>query len=300
MDCVDFSPNLLSDLTRLVNIQLLTMPPGWTLTEAQVAQTIVLAPNLWGVHYPEQDSAFELETLCVLDQGHLVAAAQWGNPIQQGNRSHGHSSSVLFWIVAEPDNVESLHLLLETIVERSRAAGSQRITTTRFSFGVGWLGIPVSWHHVIEALQAVGFVVDNRWMILTSTVNIPEVSTPQPLASIHTTWQEDVNTSEWELRLHKDGMLVGECSAWGIPQHFSDCEEYSNWVTVEWLGVEPEYQRKGIGSWLIAEQFRRQAQRGVTHLIMWTETNNQALRGLGRSLGFQSGPECWDFQKTFD
>ena len=65
---------------------------------------------------------------------------------------------------------------------------------------------------------------------------------------------------------------------------------------MEWLGVEPEYQRKGIGSWLIAEQFRRQAQRGVKQVILWTETDNRAFRSLGDALGFQSGPECWDFQ----
>jgi GNAT superfamily N-acetyltransferase len=297
MRCVEFSPNLLSDLTRLVNTQLVTMPPGWTLTEAQVAQTVVLASDLWGVHYPEQDSGFESETLCVLDQGRLVAAAQWGYPSPQGIRTIDNSS-MLLWVVAEPDKVEGLHLLLETLVGHARAAGSREITTTRFSFGAGWLGIPMSWSHVVTALQAVGFVVSKRWVILTSAVDIPEVSTPESLASMHISWQVNVNAAEWELRLHTDDTLVGECCAWGMPQHFSDCERYTAWVTVEWLGVEPGYQRKGIGRWLIAEQFRKQAQQGVTHVILWTEINNQPLRSLGESLGFHSGPEYWEFQKA--
>ena len=150
----------------------------------------------------------------------------------------------------------------------------------------------------VKALQTAGFVVSRRWVILTSAVDIPEVSTPKSLISMHTSWQVDINASEWELRLHTDGALVGECQAWGIPQHFSDCEGYTDWVTVEWLGVEPAYQRKGIGSWLIAKQFRKQAQRGVTRVIIWTETDNQPLLGLGEFLGFQSGPECWEFQKV--
>ena len=299
MNCVEFSADLLTDLTGLANAQLASMPPGWTLTEAQVAQTLVLAPNLWGVHYPDQRSAFELETFCVLDQGRLVAAAEWGYPIQPGSQGLD-SSSVLFWIVAEPDDAEGLSLLLETLIRRSRAGGSSRITTTRFSWGVGWLGIPVSWPHVTRALQSAGFMITNRWVILTSTVNIPVVKAPQVLASMNISWQVEDSASEWDLQLHSDGVAVGECSAWGIPAHFFDCEGYSNWITLEWLGVESVYQRKGIGIWLIAEQIRKQALRGVTHFIMWTETDNEPLLGLGKRLGFQPGPECWDFQKVID
>jgi GNAT superfamily N-acetyltransferase len=268
------------------------------LAEAQVAQVIGMASNLWGVHYPEQNAVFMLDTLCVLDQGCLVAAAQWGYPVQQRAQPID-SSGVLFWIVAGPDALEGLRLLLETIEAKSRAAGRPGIMTTRFSFGVGWLGLPAPWSHVVKALQAVGFVVTNRWVILTSTVDIPEVSTPESLASMQVSWQADVAASEWDLRLHAGGALVGECSAWEIPHHFSGCEGYTDWVTMEWLGVEPSYQHKGIGRWLIAEQFRRQAQRGFTHVIMWTETNNQPLLGLGESLSFQAGPECWEFQKVF-
>ena len=296
MDCVECSPDLLPDLSRLVNTQLITIPPGWKLTEAQVARTIAMASNLWSEHFPEQSAAFELETLCALDHGHLVAAVQWGYPDPQRTRAIDFSASVLFWVIAEPDNVEGLYLLLETIAGRARAAGSRRITTTRLSFGVGWLGIPAAWSHVIKALQTAGFVAGARWVILTRSVDIPEVRTPESLASMRTSWQVDANASEWDLRLLTDSALVGECSAWGIPPHFSDCTGYSNWVTVEWLGVEPEYQRKGIGSWLIAEQFRRQAQRGVKQVILWTETDNRAFRSLGDALGFLSGPECWDFQ----
>jgi GNAT superfamily N-acetyltransferase len=295
VNCIEFSADLLPDLTRLVNAQLAAVPPGWSLTETQAAQTLAQASDLWGVHFPEQKAVFELETLCVLDRGRLTAAAQWGFPIVPETRGIDNAS-VLFWIAAEPTSAESLPLLLETLAAHSRAAGSPRITTTRFSFGVGWLGIPALWTHVTEGLQAAGFAVTRRWVILACPASLPEVPAPESIRSMNISWQVDENASEWDFRLHADGELVGECSAWGIPQHFSGSEGYANWITVEWLGVEPAYQRKGIGRWLVAEQLRRQAGRGISKAILWTETNNQALAGLGESLGFQTGPECWEFE----
>lgn len=298
MNCVEYTPDLLSPLTRLVNAQMADIPPGWSLSEAQVDQVVSQVSSLWDVHFPEQNALFELETLCVLERGNLLAAAQWGYPTHQSGAQRIGSSSVLFWIAAEPGSIEGLSLLLETLETHSRLARCPRITTTRFSFGVGWLGIPAPWPHVIEALQAAGFVASNHWVILTGKANIPEVKEPESLGSMSISWQVDEHAAEWDLRLHSGDDLAGECQAWGIPRHFSTCEGYSNWVTVEWLGVEPGFQRKGIGSWLIAEQIRRQAQRSLTHVIIWTETDNQPLLCLGESLGFQVGPECWEFEKV--
>jgi GNAT superfamily N-acetyltransferase len=67
-----------------------------------------------------------------------------------------------------------------------------------------------------------------------------------------------------------------------------------------WLGIEPLYQRHGLGRWLLNEQLRRQAQRGVRNAILWTESDNRAMRQLAESSGFRAGPECWVFNKTID
>jgi GNAT superfamily N-acetyltransferase len=299
MNCVDYSSDLLPSLTRLLNEQLSAMPPGWLLKEDQVAQIIRSAPEMWRTHFPEQNAVFELETHCVLDQGRLVAAAELGFPIQE--KTYGiDNSGILFWIVAESGHPESARLLLEIIEARARAAGSPRIITTRFSFGVGWLGIPAYWSHVIEALQSAGYEVSSCWVILTASAkDTPEVRKPDSIVSMQTSWHIDEEALEWDLRLHANGDLVGECSAWGIPPYFSGCEGFESWITIEWLGVEQAYWRKSIGRWLVTEQLRRQAQRGISHAILWTETDNQPFLSLAESLGFEAGPECWEFEKEF-
>jgi len=61
-------------------------------------------------------------------------------------------------------------------------------------------------------------------------------------------------------------------------------QRLAGWITFEWLGVESPYQRQGIGRWLLSEQLRRQAQRGIANAILWTEPDNRAMRRIG---------ECW-------
>ncbi len=269
------------------------------MTEHQVSQTIQSAPELWGMHFPEQRAEFTLETLCMLVDDHLVAAAQWGTPVFGETPPALNNASVLFWLVGEPGHPGELKLLVDEILKRARATGVERILTGRFCFGVGWLGVSAEWPHVIRALQQAGFVRGSQWILLTSAVDPPMINQPVLPSSFTATWNENNSTIEWDLGLHSGDALVGECSAWGIPPHFSACPGYSSWCTVEWLGVEPDYRRRGIGRWLLAEQFRKQAQRGIQHIILWTETGNQAVRRLGESLGFQTGPECWEFEKAF-
>ncbi len=99
------------------------------------------------------------------------------------------------------------------------------------------------------------------------------------------------------MKLRDGEALVGECQAWGVPPHFAGCPGVAEWMTIEWLGVEEPYRRKGFGRWLLHEQIRRQAQRGIRRCICWTGVDNWAARNLTESLGFRVGPECWEFGK---
>jgi GNAT superfamily N-acetyltransferase len=302
MDCVPFAPELLPDLTALINSRIAQIPPGWTLSQAQVAATLASVSELWHVHYPEENTWSESETVCVFDQEHLAAAAQWGCPIEGGRLGPVDQSTtgVLFWIIAEPDADTALRSLLEALAVRYLNAGCDRIATTRFAFGVGWLGIAVTWSRLIQGLQMAGFTVDKRWMVLTGAVDTPGVAPLSCPSLTHVEWQIDTTALEWELKLRAGSELIGECYAWSIPRHLAECAGSANWVTIEWLGVEPLHRRRGIGRWLLSEQLRRQAERGVTHAILWTELENRAARRLSESLGFQSSFECWEFVKTIE
>jgi GNAT superfamily N-acetyltransferase len=293
MECIQYQKDLLPALTNLVNSQVASIPPGWTFSEEQVSNTINLAGSLWSIHFPDQTAVFKLETLCMVDGGKLLAAAQWGYPV---DRKGIDNSGILFWILAETTAGSAMSMLLDVVKAHSRMAGNPRVLVTRYSFGVGWLGIPATWQHVTGALQSAGFIPRSRWAVFTGSVNSLEMDKPDGLQAMQTVWLANENSHEWDLQVHDGVYIVGECSAWGIPQHFSGCPGYENWITFEWIGVEPGYQRKGMGRWLLSEQLRRQAGRGITNAILWTETKNLPALELNHSMGFKPVFECWEFE----
>ena len=79
MKIAEFSWEFLPDLTRLVNSHISSVPPGWILSEAQVAR-ILGSESAWSAHYPEDKRTFLSRIVCALDSGRLVAAAKWNWP----------------------------------------------------------------------------------------------------------------------------------------------------------------------------------------------------------------------------
>lgn len=294
MNCTPFTSAHLPALTNLLNTQLAALPPGWALTETQAATTLAQVASLWSAHFPEQSDAFDLEIWCVLADGRLLAAAQWGLPRDLAPPPEPRSA-VLFWIVAEPGSQRAVEHLLATILARARLAACQQIALARFSFGVGWLGIPAAWTEVTVALTALGFPRCPSWVVLTGSTQLPAVPPPPALAGLELRWQVNQSAAEWELEAYAAGKLVAECEAWGIPPHFANCPGSAAWITLEWLGVDSHYQRQGLGRWLFVEQLRTHARRGITHAILWTEASNQAVLHLAQPLGFQVQAECWNF-----
>jgi GNAT superfamily N-acetyltransferase len=205
------------------------------------------------------------------------------------------------WIVAAPDHADTpdaLRGLLDAIGAWGRAQGCTSAGVGgRWPFGVGWGGIPTCWRHVLDAFVAEGFLPDQQWVIMTRSTAVGAPAQPA-LGPLTFRWHVDEAAQEWELRAFLGDELAGECQAWGIPRHLQSCPGADEWITVEWIGVEEPYQRKGLGRWLMLEQLRHQAARGVRHVALWTERGDAVARRFYETLGFTYGPECWKLVKT--
>lgn len=300
MQVTNFAADLLPDLTRLINSHIASVPPKWTVSEAQVA-AILDSPFLWAGHYPEDTHPFIPEIFCVLDHGHLIAAAQLCYPIMKASKLSTEEIPVSFlaWIVADLENDLGLPLLMDKLETVAISRGCTAIDiAARCSFGVGWFGIPVTWSHIITGLQRADFELVDRWVIMTGGTDLKGYPTQAPDTLLSTTYDVDKTRDAWNLLAYKEQAFVGECEAWGVPEAFASCPGFHEWVTVEWIGVEGPYRRSGLGRWLLREQLHLQAHRGVKHVIVWTKTTNSAARRLCESFSFTYGPECYLLKKS--
>ncbi len=80
MQIVEFHEGLLPSLTRLINQHIATVPPGFTLSEAEVGQIITKGGSLWQIHFPDEREPYPTGTICVLEHREVVAAAPWLAP----------------------------------------------------------------------------------------------------------------------------------------------------------------------------------------------------------------------------
>ncbi len=294
----------LSELTRLVNLHLGSMPPGWQLTQRQVAG-IVGNTGLWNGHYPETAHGMDAEIVTVFEGDRLAAAAQLDfprvNDLPSGDGDVGeHPGEIkgnVSWMFAAPDQPEAAARLVERLVEQAERLHLSGVeVTARCSFGMGWMGVPQTWEHLAAGLQQAGFFYAGSWASMLSHLELADV--PQP-AMQKLRLERSVNepAGEWVLAAYVEEQRVGECEAWDIPAHLSACAGAQRWVTLEWLGVSPAYRGRGLGRWLLNEQLRWQKQRGRQHAICWTETHNHIAQRVNLQAGFVYGPACGLFTR---
>jgi GNAT superfamily N-acetyltransferase len=285
-ELLPFQPVWLADLTLLINAHTSLVPPGWTLTDAQV-DLLLAAPFWWQVHYPDQTRLADAEVLCVLEDGNLCAGTRL--------RYSDDRCTYITWILSKPESGDAFRYLLEEVETRARARGCQSLRFTRNELGAGWFDVPVVWPHIVQGLHEAGFEVEREWMLMSGKVN--RYNNPMPdVQDLTLEWDARPQEAEWKVTARADGMLLGECEAWGIPAAFHGCSGYDEWITLEWLGVEEPYRRKGIGRWLMNEQLQFQAGRGIGKALMWTEIDNEAAIRLNEQMGFSRGPVCLQYR----
>jgi ribosomal protein S18 acetylase RimI-like enzyme len=293
MQVVEYRSELLPSLTRLINEQMASIPPQWSFSEAQVALTIEQAASLWGMHYPDDHELYRAQTLCVLHRREVVAAAQWLLP------QHQREVCSICWLVAHPDRPTALQTLLHLLEKQAGAGGCHLITCGRSSFGVGWFGIPATWKHVFDGMCAAGFNHTETWMLLHGRTSAYD-SAPLIPNRMKLYWDMNRPALEWTLSAYASETVIGECQVWGIPDHLEACAGFNQWATIEWIEVNGEYQRRGIGKRLIAEQMRFHGQRGIEHFAAWVRQGNHSARRLHESMGFQYGPELTILEKRLN
>ena len=109
---------------------------------------------------------------------------------------------------------------------------------------------------IMDAMGQAGYRLTRRWLFFERafTTFIPERLPQMPGLAL--SWEKP-SDEVWGLNVHLQGDPIAEARFMLLPQP-EDCT-LARAATLYHLTVEPEYQRRGIGAWLL--------QRGVNHLV---------------------------------
>jgi ribosomal protein S18 acetylase RimI-like enzyme len=295
MHMLSIAAELVPELTRLINRQIAAIPPGWQLSEPQVAAAI--GATQWDRLYPadaQLDRTFTAR--CLVDGDRVLAGIQW-QEIREGSATDPPQISVS-WLAADPDRPAAVRPLLETLLAAARRAGYESLALSgRYEFGLGWSGIPAGWTHITAVLEDLGFVPSERWVIMVADTQGWQQAPHVAIDQLTLRWESDAQIPEWRLEAQMNGHSAGECHIWGPPL-WSAAADFDAWAIVEWIEVDRAYRQYGLGQLLLFEQARFQAASGRTRLMLYTEVDNLPARRLFERMGFIYGPECWCWNRS--
>jgi ribosomal protein S18 acetylase RimI-like enzyme len=293
MKVVPFAAEHAAGVARLVNAQIISMPPGWQLSETQVWD-ILQKESLWEIHYEDEEPpawTWKNEIVCVVENDRVLAAARFDYRYDEAVLGLASAR----WLVGDLQHPDALRHLLDYLTAKRTIKETKIHVNGRSDFGLGWGGIPTTEGHVMQALAKKGFIPFQRWRIMTADISFfaADRIILLPIRMQSHQWAINESRLEWHLNLYDGENLIGECQSWGIPPEFVDCPDYDRWMQLEWLGVEEPYRRRGLARRMMREQFRYHTTRGIKHCFLYTEVDNAATQALNASLGFTTQAEVW-------
>ncbi len=270
-------------VVRLLQRHLRDIPPV-QLSGSEIAAAI--DDPLWftRLHYPDLVGREGFGHPCFVGicDGEVVAAAQLLLPPDE-------KQAGLCWIAGLRDR-ELLSAFVRHIIEEVRFRGYETIADTRNPFGVGWMGTPECWPHVLEALIENGFKVRTRWQSYYVT-DLPEMMKLPDGVRLRTAFDEA--RKELSVQVVAGSEVRGHVDVWCPPP---DVKTFAaaGLADVEYVEVVASHRRKGLGLALLTAAMGEARRYGARSFMLWTEAGARdgsvAMQRLAKRAGFRQGP----------
>lgn len=270
----------LPQLLELINLHLAAVVPGWTMSEAFLAQHLER-----DVTEPITDPwVEERATLCAFDAGRLLAAVhllRYGEGPEVGEGLKGVGE--IDWFVSLPGCEDAAAETLKAARERLTSWGVGRI--------YGWpsglptvpmIGVPECWPHVVSALATAGHQRDPRrdrealYGGRLDAVPAPG-EPPEPGLTVERT------AGSWGTRFSAlaDGEEVGLCEVVADLTRGGMLPAFGGWAELQELWMREGWRNRGIGDWLLRHAIAWLLLAGCDRVILNVASSDE-VAGAGR------------------
>lgn len=96
-----------------------------------------------------------------------------------------------------------------------------------------------------------------------------------------------------------DGEEIGQCWTHSCGE-FTNHQEVQDWVYIDWLGVEAEFQGRGLGKYLLEYTLYELKKVGYKHTTLSANWDNYPALLLYTNLGFRIIDWTYEYEKTFN
>lgn len=232
-------------------------------------------------------------TLVAEQRDRVVAAAhllRYGRDERVGEayRDAGEIRWLLFWPAAShwPDSAEAGDALAAACVARLEAWG----VTRRLADGTlpvpGVYGVPEQWPHVRAAYERIGLAHPTRAEVvfLAPVDRLPRPGAV-PVAGLRCVRTVGVNGTR--LSAVVDAGVLGSIEVDTNLDAASRMSRLGGWADVGNLHVDPAHRRRGVGTWLVGQAAEWLELGGVTRLLDYAATDEDAYAAFLLRSGFR-------------
>jgi GNAT superfamily N-acetyltransferase len=238
----------LPQVQALVNVHLSALMPGWSVTEAFIAGQIRRNPG----QYITDPWVIERATLCAVERQRVVAAAhllRYGTDPEVSGFCRNQGA--IDWFFAWPDAGEAAQAVLAAAQSQFAAWGVSNAWADGGALVGPFAGVPDVWPHIGAALRAAGYQPDQDRDELTYGGRLDQVVAPgePPVAGL--TLRRTAGSFGTRFTALLEQQPVGYCECIADLTEGGALPALAGWAELAEVEIEPEWQRRGIGTWLV-------------------------------------------------
>ncbi len=297
MEIFEYTPDLLTSLTEFYNRLVADVPHCYPVEDEEFANAMLGVID----ETDDIDDALDYETVFIaMQNGKVRAFVHLGcHPKEDDNQENVGNIRFLGYERGERHVGQKL---LEKAEEYLNTFNVTRITvfsSYRYRF---YLLEYARLSNTLDQVQALlgfnGYHRHNGWVFLDwENYDVTPISSPLPV-TISVDWKEGRGKlPNCDVTVHQDGEKVGECESVSGGEYSSHADA-QNWVCTEWLGIEDDFQGKGLGKYLLFYSLHEMQKVGYRHASISTSLDNHRALLLYSNCGYKVVDWTYDYEKV--
>ena len=259
-------------LAELVNAHVAAVVPGWSLPVSALLAQFEREP----AQYVVDPWVIDRTTLVAVERDRVVAGAhlkRYGTDDRV--MPDYHDAGEIAWLVAWPRKLEAGHALARACTDRLDAWGVRRQWADGGLPTPATYGIPEAWPHVRKVIEGAGFsdAAGRTETLLAGPLDRVPHPGPPPVSGL--TLRREVDNLAVRFTGVLGGDVVGYVNVHDDLTRGGAVSRLSGWAQLREQFVEPEYRRRGVGTWLLC------------HAVAWLRLggSERILAGWAEELG---------------
>ncbi len=165
-------------------------------------------------------------------------------------------------------------------------------------FGYDYATLTNYLDHIQGLLSNNGYRPGDGWVFLNWENYSVEPVLPDESVHTSVTWTEGHGErANCTVKAHKGKTEVGECESVSVGV-FSRHPDAQDWIYTEWLGIEDDFQGKGLGKFLLQYSLQEMQKAGYRHASISTNLSNYRAILFYSNLGYKVVDRTYQYRKT--